>query len=37
VVRRIREGVQRRLDEYRVDGGFVVPVSATLASGRKPT
>jgi SAM-dependent methyltransferase len=37
VARRIREGVQRRLDEYRVDCGFAVPVSATLASGRKPT
>jgi SAM-dependent methyltransferase len=37
VARRIREGVQRRLEEYRVDGGFAVPVSATLASGRKPT
>jgi SAM-dependent methyltransferase len=37
VARRIREGVQRRLDEYRVDGGFAVPASATLASGRKPT
>jgi SAM-dependent methyltransferase len=37
VARRIREGVQRRLDEYRVDGRFAVPASATLASGRKPT
>jgi SAM-dependent methyltransferase len=36
VARRIREGVQRRLEEYRLDGGLAVPVSATLASGRKP-
>lgn len=35
VARRIREDVQRRLEEYRVDGGLAVPVSATLASGRK--
>lgn len=36
VARRIREGAQRRLEEYRADDGFSIPVSATLARGRKP-
>jgi SAM-dependent methyltransferase len=36
VARRIREDVQRRLEDYRVGDGLAIPVSATLASGRKP-
>jgi SAM-dependent methyltransferase len=35
VAHRIREGVQRRLEEYRNGEGFEIPVSATLASARK--
>lgn len=33
---RIREAFDRRLEEYRTPGGFELPVSVKLASGRKP-
>jgi hypothetical protein len=35
VARRIREGVEWRLEDYRADEGLEIPVSATLASARK--
>ncbi len=34
--RRIREAFDRRVDEFRVAGALELPVSAKLASGRKP-
>jgi SAM-dependent methyltransferase len=33
---RIRDAFERRMDEYRTADGFELPVSAKLASGRKP-
>jgi hypothetical protein len=33
---RIREAFDRRMEEFRERDGFVLPVSAKLASGRKP-
>lgn len=34
---RIRASLERVVEEYRRDGGLELPVSAKLASGRKPT
>jgi hypothetical protein len=34
--RRIREAFDRRMEEFREEDGFVLPVSVKLASGRKP-
>jgi SAM-dependent methyltransferase len=36
VQERIRDAFERRLEEYRTAGGFELPVSVKLASGRKP-
>ena len=33
---RIREAFDRRMEEFREAGGFVLPASVKLASGRKP-
>ena len=35
--RRIRAALDRVVEEYRRDGGLELPVSAKLATGRKPT
>jgi hypothetical protein len=35
-VRRVREGVERRVDAYREGGELALPVSAKLGAGRKP-
>jgi hypothetical protein len=35
-VRRIREGVERRVDAFREGGGLALPVSAKLGTGRRP-
>lgn len=35
-VRRIRAGVERRVEPYRDGGGLALPVAAKLGSGRKP-